>query len=43
MNTDTLVKQLCDLNAPAGCENLSAEKLKSFSSLYVIKPMLTRF
>lgn len=30
MNTETLVKQLCDLNAPAGSENLSAEKLKSF-------------
>lgn len=30
MNTEELVKQLCDMNAPTGNENLSAEKLKSF-------------
>lgn len=30
MNTGTLVKQLCDINAPTGFENLAAEKIKEF-------------
>ncbi|NLX77359.1 MAG: M42 family metallopeptidase [Clostridiaceae bacterium] len=30
MDTGTLVKQLCEINAPTGYENLSAEKIKSF-------------
>jgi len=29
MNTEALVRQLCEINAPVGYENLAAEKLKS--------------
>lgn len=34
MDTVTLVKQLCDLNAPVGSEHLAAEKLKSLFEPY---------
>jgi len=43
MNTDILIKQLCDINAPVGNENLSAEKLKSFFEPLCDKAYVDRF
>jgi len=43
MNTDELVKQLCEINAPAGFENLAAEKIKSFFEPLCDKAFVDRF
>lgn len=43
MNTETLIKQLCDINAPVGNENLAAEKIKSFFGPLCDKAYIDRF